>query len=284
MTHWVPTLCEAHAWYVYVVQTLNCVQLFMIPWTAAYQTPLSFTISRSLLKFMSIESVMLSNYLILCYLFLPFPSIFPSIRGFSKWVGSSYQVGKFMHIISNPPHNPVKLFPLSLLYKGEGNGNPLQYSYLENPMDRGVWQAYNPWGHEESDMTEWLHFTYITKEEMHSKTFPSKLSIKSDSQQHNGASDPLRARPHVPSTLPPSVLGTSLAFIMMEYAGVWWTKPVQITVPPTRPARLGCSSEEWPFPALHPSPSSTEKNKTWSVSGWCLLYLSKRDFPQQTPH
>ena len=164
-----------------VVQTLNCVQLFVIPWTAAYQTPLSFTISRSLLKFMSVESVMLSNYLILCCLFLPFPSIFPSIRGFSKWVGSSYQVGKFMHIISNPPHNPVKLFPLSLLYKGEGNGNPLQYSYPENPMDRGVWQAYNPWGHEESDMTEWLHFTYITKEEMHSKTFPSKLSIKSDS-------------------------------------------------------------------------------------------------------
>ena len=64
--------------------------------------------------------------------------------------------------------------------------------------------------------------------------------------------------------LTPISAGYSLAFIMMEYAGVWWTKPVQIIVPPTRPARLGCSpSEEWPFPALHPSPSSTEKNKTW---------------------
>ena len=50
------------------------------PW----QTPLSFTISRSLLKFMSIESVMLSNHLILCCPFLILPSIFPSIRDFSS--------------------------------------------------------------------------------------------------------------------------------------------------------------------------------------------------------
>ena len=40
-------------------------------------------------------------------------------------------------------------------HAGEGNGNPLQYSCLENPMDRGAWC---PWGHKESDMTEWLHF------------------------------------------------------------------------------------------------------------------------------
>ena len=38
---------------------------------------------------------------------------------------------------------------------GRGNGNPLQYSGLENPMDRGAWWAvYSPWGHKESDMTE----------------------------------------------------------------------------------------------------------------------------------
>ena len=41
---------------------------------------------------------------------------------------------------------------------GEGNGNPLQYSCLENPMDRGAWQAaYSPWGLKESDTTEQLH-------------------------------------------------------------------------------------------------------------------------------
>ena len=37
---------------------------------------------------------------------------------------------------------------------GEGNGSPLQYSCLENPMDRGAWQATSPWGHKESDMSD----------------------------------------------------------------------------------------------------------------------------------
>ena len=49
-----------------VVQSLSCVRLFVTPWTAAHQASLSFTISQSVLKFMSIESVMLSNHLILC--------------------------------------------------------------------------------------------------------------------------------------------------------------------------------------------------------------------------
>ena len=54
------------------------------PWTTACQCPLSFTISWSLLKFMSVESVMLSNHLILCRPLLLLPSIFPSIRVFSN--------------------------------------------------------------------------------------------------------------------------------------------------------------------------------------------------------
>ena len=54
------------------------------PWTAACQASLSFTISLSLLKLMSIESVMPSNHLISCHMFLLPPSIFPSIRGFSS--------------------------------------------------------------------------------------------------------------------------------------------------------------------------------------------------------
>ena len=46
---------------------------------------------------------------------------------------------------------------------GEGNGNPLQYYCLENPMDRGTWKAtYSPWGRKESDMTEWLDFLSFT--------------------------------------------------------------------------------------------------------------------------
>ena len=54
------------------------------PWTAARQASLSFTISQSFLKFMSIESVMPSNHLILCHPLLFLPSIFPSIRVFSN--------------------------------------------------------------------------------------------------------------------------------------------------------------------------------------------------------
>ena len=53
--------------YVVVVQSLSCVQLFVTPWTAAYQASLSFTNSQSLLKLMSIELVMPSNHLILCH-------------------------------------------------------------------------------------------------------------------------------------------------------------------------------------------------------------------------
>ena len=63
---------------------LSCAQLFATLWTAAHQASLSFTISQSLLKLMSIEWMMPSNHLILCHLLLLLPSIFPSIRVFSS--------------------------------------------------------------------------------------------------------------------------------------------------------------------------------------------------------
>ena len=69
---------------VSTVQSLSCVWLFAIPWTAAHQASLSITNSRSLLKLMSIKSVMPSNHLILCHPLLLLPSIFPSIRVFSN--------------------------------------------------------------------------------------------------------------------------------------------------------------------------------------------------------
>ena len=65
------------------VQSLRHVWLFATPWAAACQASLSITNSSSLLKLMSIESVMPSNYLILCHPLL-LPSIFPSIRVFSN--------------------------------------------------------------------------------------------------------------------------------------------------------------------------------------------------------
>ena len=69
---------------LFVVQSLSHVQLFVTPWTAAYQASLSITNFWSLLKLMSIKSVMPSNHLILCRPPLLLPSIFPSIRVFSN--------------------------------------------------------------------------------------------------------------------------------------------------------------------------------------------------------
>ena len=70
--------------HVSVQLSLSRVQLFATTWTAAYQASLPITNSLSLLKLMSIESVMPSNYLILCCPLLLLPLIFPSIRVFSN--------------------------------------------------------------------------------------------------------------------------------------------------------------------------------------------------------
>ena len=71
-------------WIVVVIQSPSRVHLFVTPWTAAHQAFLSFTIFWSLLKLMSIESVMPSNHLSLCCPLLLLPLIFPSIKVFSN--------------------------------------------------------------------------------------------------------------------------------------------------------------------------------------------------------
>ena len=73
-----------YMWAISSVQPLSCFQLFVTPWNAARQASLSITNSWSLLKFISIASVMPSNCLILCHHLLLPPSIFPSIRVFSN--------------------------------------------------------------------------------------------------------------------------------------------------------------------------------------------------------
>ena len=103
---------------VVVVQLLSHVQLFATPGTTACQACLSFTISRNLLKLMSIESVIPSNHLIFCHLLLP---------------GGSY--GKVSACNVRDPGS----IPRSGRSSGEGNGNPLQYSCLENSMDGEAW-------------------------------------------------------------------------------------------------------------------------------------------------
>ena len=77
-----------------VVQSLSHVQPFVTPWTAAHQASLSFAISQSLLKFMSIESMMPFNHLILCH-----PRSLPAFslsqhEGLFQYVGSLHQVAK----------------------------------------------------------------------------------------------------------------------------------------------------------------------------------------------
>ena len=91
---------------VVVIQSLSHNQLFATPWTAPCQASLSFTISRSLLKLMSIESVMPSNQLIFCHPLFLLPSIFPSIRVFSnesvlhiRW--PKYWSFSFSQVLSN---------------------------------------------------------------------------------------------------------------------------------------------------------------------------------------
>ena len=97
---------------VAALQWLLCVWLFSTQWTAAHQASLSFTISQSVLKLMSIESVMLSRHLIFyCPLLLP-PSILPSIKVFSNESGGqSIGVAASVSVL---PMNIQSWFPLGL--------------------------------------------------------------------------------------------------------------------------------------------------------------------------
>ena len=170
---------------------------FVTPWTGAYQASLSFTNSQSLLRLMSIESVMpaiLSSV-------IPFPCLqsFPH-QSLFQWVNSSHQVAKglefqFQHqsfrwifrtdflsdgLIWSPcsPRNsqessPTPQFKTHQFFGtqfsfGEGNGTPLQYSCLENLMDGGAWWAAvhgvtksRTWL---SDFTFTFHFRALEKE------------------------------------------------------------------------------------------------------------------------
>jgi len=174
---------------VSVVQSLNCVQLFATPWTAAPQAPLSFTLSWGLLKIMSIESVMPSNHLTLCFpLFLP--SIFPSIRLFSnesalcirwpKYWSFSFSISLWMNIQDRFPLGLTSLISSTTIQKHQFFGaQPSLWSsshihtwLLEKPLEKEMathssilpWEipwteepgGYGPQGHKESDTTEWL--------------------------------------------------------------------------------------------------------------------------------
>ena len=116
-------------WYKYTMECsvqFSRVQLFLTPWTAAHQASLSIIISRSLLKLMSIELVMLSNHFVLCRPLVLLPSIFPSIRVFFNESALCIRWPKYWSFsFSISPSNEYSgLFPLgwtgwiSLQFKG----------------------------------------------------------------------------------------------------------------------------------------------------------------------
>ena len=104
------------------VQSLSCVWLFATPWIAAHQTSLSITNSQSLLKLMSIESVMPSSHLMLCHPLLLLPPIPPSIRVFSMsqlfaWGGQSTGVSALASVfpMNTQDWSPFRMDWLDLL-------------------------------------------------------------------------------------------------------------------------------------------------------------------------
>ena len=106
--NWFLTVLES------VVQSFSCVWLFTTPWTAAYQASLSFIISQSLLKLMSIGSVMPSNHVILCHPLLLLPSIFPSIRVFSNELALRIRWSKYCSFSISPSNEYSELISLRI--------------------------------------------------------------------------------------------------------------------------------------------------------------------------
>ena len=131
------------------VQFLSCVWLFVTLWTAARQASLSITNFWCLFKLMSVESVMPSNHLILCRPLLHPPSIFPGIH--TKLLKSlwSFWASQVVLVVQNLTANAGGVKETGAITgsgsPGGGHGNPLQYSCLENPMDRGAWWATVHW-------------------------------------------------------------------------------------------------------------------------------------------
>ena len=128
-----------------VVQLLCNIQLFATPWTAVCQTSLSFTISQSLLKLMSIESMMPSDHLILCHLLLLLPSVFPSIRGFSNELALHIRWPKYWSFSISPSNEYSELISLRIdwfdLFAAQGIINSLlQHQSLKASLLR--WSSF----------------------------------------------------------------------------------------------------------------------------------------------
>ena len=115
------------------VKSLSHVQLFTTSLTVACQAALSSTVSQSLPRFVSVESVILSNHLSLCHLLLFLPSIFPSIRVFSNELafGSLHHVAKVLKF-------QLQQHSFQLIFRWI-HDNSTQYTRKENPFAKCKW-------------------------------------------------------------------------------------------------------------------------------------------------
>ena len=138
-----------------VVQPLSCVWCFVTPWTAELQASLSFTIPQSLLKFMSIESVMPSNHLILCRPFSSCLQSFPASGSFpvTQFFASGGQSIGISASTTVVPMNIQSWFPLGLIG-------------LTSLLSKGFSRVF-------SSTTVWKH-----------KFFGAQLSLRSNSHIH----------------------------------------------------------------------------------------------------
>ena len=148
------------------------VQLFATPWTAACQASLSFTISQSLLKLMSVESVMPSNYLIFCHPLLLLTSIFPSIRIFSNELALRIKWPKYWSFsFSSSPSNEY----LGMVRPTDQKAAATKKSVLQIPEEGGTpRQVGRRWPHEKAprgqgtervgeSMSKWLYCGFCGK-------------------------------------------------------------------------------------------------------------------------
>ena len=135
------------------VQSLNRVQIFVNPWSTVLQASLSITNSRSLLKLMSIESVMPSNHLILCCSLLLLPSIFPRIRVFSNesWhpassvgrVWDSKSQGKMSQFFASGGQSIGVSASTSVPPMNTQDWSPLRWTGWISLWSKGLWRVFS---------------------------------------------------------------------------------------------------------------------------------------------
>ena len=172
-----------------IVQSLSHVWLFATSWIAAHQASLSFTISPSLLKFMSTELAMPSNHLLLCCLLLLLLSIFPSIRVFSNELALCIRWPKYYSFSISPSNE----------YSG----------FISFRID---WSSCCPRDCQESSPTP--QFESISSSALSLLYGPTLISIHDDWKTIALTIYHVSIPPHtpLPSSLPPNIEQSSLCY------------------------------------------------------------------------